>query len=91
MFIYYYLNLKIMKMILSLTTLVLALSLINYTYAQQENSSNMTDVPKNLTVILDKDLNTKNVTVTYEDEDGTQQFFGCPCTKWECPCQNPSP
>jgi hypothetical protein len=80
-----------MKMLLSLTTLVLASSLINYIYAQQEHTSNTTDVPKNLTVILDKNLNTKNVTVTYEDEDGTQQFFGCFCKKWTCPCENPSP
>ena len=75
-----------MKILLSVIALVLASSLINYLYAQQENSSGMTDVPKNLTVILDKNLNTENVTVGYVDEDGTQRTFGCPCTKWTCPC-----
>jgi hypothetical protein len=87
-FIYYHFNLKLMKMLLSLTMLVLASSLINYIYAQQENSCNMTDVPKNMTVILNKDLqDTKNVTVTYEDEDGTQVHFPCFCKKWTCPCE----
>lgn len=69
--------------------LVFALSLISYIYVQQENSSNMTDVPKNLTVILDKDLpNTENVTVSYVDKDGTQREFECLCTKWKCPCRH---